>query len=247
MSSKLDYTRLTASSPWKLMLFRAPSAYEWCKFLDSSSGPQPNETWQDCPHHTGEKHHAQPSSWCKVRKLISTASGASSMRTGPVHVQGPTRNFGILWLRIMTQVEKPHSLKGSEKFEAYPIHLSQQSLAHKHGTPSVKLQYMSSKLDYTRLTASSPWKLMLFRAPSAYEWCKFLDSSSGPQPNETWQDCPHHSGVQRCTLRGSWLLKNWTFNRKKLSSASFALSEPSLLCQMYSWPPTNESGCGTRT
>ena len=83
---------------------------------------------------------------------------------------------------------------------------------------------MSSKLDYTRLTASSPWKLMLFRAPSAYEWCKFLDSSSGPQPNETWQDCPHHSGVQRCTLRGSWLFsrigrsigKNWARHHSHL-------------------------------
>ena len=58
--------------------------------------------------------------------------------------------------------------------------------------------------------ALSPWEVVLLFAPSAYEWCKFLDSSSGPQPNETWQDCPHHSGVQSCTLRGSWLLsKIW--------------------------------------
>ena len=135
-----------ALSPWEVVLLFAPSAYEWCKFLDSSSGPQPNETWQDCPHHSGEKHHAQSSSWCKVRKLLSTGSGASSMRTGPVHVQGwsTTRNFCTLWLRIMTQVEEPHSLQGSEKFEAYPIHLSQQSLVDGHGTPSIKLQDISS-------------------------------------------------------------------------------------------------------
>ena len=43
----------------------------------------------------------------------------------------------------MTQVQKPHSLQGSEKFEAYPIHLSQQSLVPGHGTPSIKLQDIS--------------------------------------------------------------------------------------------------------
>ena len=85
----LFHTRLTELSPWEVVLLFAPSAYEWCEFLDSSSGPQPNETWQDCPHHSGEEHHAQSSSWCKVRKLVSTTSGASSMRTlGPVHIQG---------------------------------------------------------------------------------------------------------------------------------------------------------------
>ena len=56
----------------------------------------------------------------------------------------PPCNFCTLWLRIMTQVEEPHSLQGSEKFEAYPIHLSQQSLVDGHGTPSIKLQDISS-------------------------------------------------------------------------------------------------------
>ena len=60
----------------------------------------------------------------------------------------------------MTQVQKPHSLQGSEKFEAYPIHLSQQSLVHVvhvHGTP--QSNYRTYAPFHTRLTASSPWKL----------------------------------------------------------------------------------------
>ena len=55
----------------------------------------------------------------------------------------------------MTQVQKPHSLQGSEKFEAYPIHLSQQT-AKVHAIHGLQSNGTGSQ---TRLAASSTWKL----------------------------------------------------------------------------------------
>ena len=68
-------------------------------------------------------------------------------------------------------------------------------------------------------------------APSAYEWCAFLDSSKGPQPNETWQDCPHHGGESSTQSKPSNLFTSRTSNQQRMwayvSSASFALSKHS--------------------
>ena len=125
----------------------------------------------------------------------------------------------MLQLRIMTQVQKPHS-QGSEKFEAYPIHLCQH------------LIFWSLWSRRRDIIMTSSWLItFLDFAPSAYEWCAFLDSSKGPQPNETWQDCPHHGGESS---------NHWTMQTKKsvhernqqrmwayVSSASFALSKHS--------------------
>ena len=393
------------TSSWLItFLDFAPSAYEWCAFLDSSKGPQPNETWQDCPHHGGEScshwtmqtkksvhernqqrmwayvssasfalsKHSHPQrvrkdsevfsihlcrphinlpkachrrdqeccsseSWHRFRSLIPRGrrslrltqfifasisffdhfgaedvtsswhhhdsshfwtlhhqpmSGVHSWthqkglsRTRPdkivlimevkvltigpckprnLFTSGTSKECEHMWaqhhshfqnththkgsgkilrvsqfisaahisicqkhviavtkkqLRIMTQVQKPHS-QGSEKFEAYPIHLCQH------------LIFWSLWSRRRDIIMTSSWLItFLDFAPSAYEWCAFLDSSKGPQPNETWQDCPHHGGESS---------NHWTMQTKKsvhkpnqqrmwayVSSASFALSKHS--------------------
>ena len=350
----------------------APSAYEWCAFLDSSKGPQPNETWQDCPHHGGESStQSKPSNlftsrtsnqqrmWAYVSSAsfalskhshpqrVSKHSEVFSIHLGRPHINLPkhvitvTKNFaaqnhdtgsdasfprvGEVWglpnsswpashflitleqktwhhhdiimtsshfgtlhhqpmsgvhswthqkglsrtrpdkivlimevkvqhnqnqaissqaepatsrecehmwaqhhshfqkththkgsanilrfsqfisavhisicqsmsspcprtlqLRIMTQVQTPHS-QGSEKFEAYPIHLCQHLIFWSLWSRRRDIIMTSSWHHHDIITF---WDF----APSAYEWCAFLDSSKGPQPNETWQDCPHHGG-----------------------------------------------------
>ena len=128
----------------------------------------------------------------------------------------------------MTQVEEPHSLQGSEKFEAYPIHLSQQSLVDGHGNP------VNQTTGHKLYSAQD----------SRHRHHGSLCCSVHRQPMSGVNSWTHQVGLSRtrpdkivliiqvfqsCTLRGSWLtLKNLTFSRKILSSASFALSEPSL-------------------
>ena len=124
-----------------------------------------------------------------------------------------------LQLRIMTQVQTPHS-QGSEKFEAYPIHLCQHLIFDHFGAEDVT----SSWHHHDIITF---WDF----APSAYEWCAFLDSSKGPQPNETWQDCPHHGSESSTQSKPSNLFTSRTSNQQRMwayvSSASFALSKHS--------------------
>ena len=230
----------------------APSAYEWCAFLDSSKGPQPNETWQDCPHHGSESStQSKPSNLFTSRTsnqqrmwaYVSSASFALSKHSHPQRVRKHSEVFSIHLGRPHINLPK-HVITVTKNVAAQNHDTGSDAsfpgVGEVWGLPNSSLPashfLITLEQHHHDIIMTSSWHhhdIITFWdfAPSAYEWCAFLDSSKGPQPNETWQDCPHHGSESSTQSKPSNLFTSPTSNQQRMwayvSSASFALSKHS--------------------